>query len=81
VLLLPDWAPPWPEGLVAKLPVPEGSFTRRAGLLWTRASLFIRLVQAFLEAAEWHSRAVQRSHLIVSAEKSAQSPLTNRRFR
>src|SRR5215468_605885 len=53
VSLLPDWSPPWPEGLsVAKLPVPGGaSFARRIGLIWPRASLRLRLVKAFLEQA------------------------------
>src|SRR5215831_16644272 len=52
VSLVPDWAPPWPEGLsLAKLPVPEHSFARRIGLLWTRASVRLRLVQAFLDEA------------------------------
>ena len=36
---------------LAKLPVPNQSFTRRMGLLWTRASLRVRLVQALLDAA------------------------------
>jgi DNA-binding transcriptional LysR family regulator len=53
VSLLPDLAPPWPEGLsLAKLPVPGGrSFARRIGLIWLRASLRLRLVKAFLEQA------------------------------
>src|SRR6266446_697459 len=53
VSLLPDWAPPWPEGLsLAKLRVPGGaSFARRIGLIWPRASLRLRLVRAFLEQA------------------------------
>jgi DNA-binding transcriptional LysR family regulator len=52
VSLVPDWAPPWPEGLsLAKLQVRDQSFSRRMGLVWTRASLRLRLVQAFLEAA------------------------------
>src|SRR5712672_2583908 len=53
VSLVPDWAPPWPEGLsLAKLPVPGGrSFARRIGLIWPRASLRLRLVKAFLEQA------------------------------
>ena len=52
VSLVPDWAPPWPEGLsLAKWPVANQSFTRRMGLVWTRASLRVRLVNAFLEAA------------------------------
>jgi DNA-binding transcriptional LysR family regulator len=52
VSLVHDWAPPWPEGLsLRKLPVPDASFTRHIGLMWTRASLRLRLVQAFLEVA------------------------------
>jgi len=52
VSLVHDWAPPWPEGLsLRKLPVPDPSFTRYIGLMWTRASLRLRLVQAFLEVA------------------------------
>jgi DNA-binding transcriptional LysR family regulator len=52
VSLLPDWAPPWPEGLsLAKLPIPDRSFARRTGLLWIRASPRVRLIQAFLETA------------------------------
>jgi DNA-binding transcriptional LysR family regulator len=53
VSLLPDWAPPWPEGLsLRKLPLPDRSFTRRAGLLWSRSSLRARLIHAFLEQAQ-----------------------------
>jgi DNA-binding transcriptional LysR family regulator len=53
VSLLPDLAPPWPEGLsLAKLPVPGArSFARRIGLIWLRASLRLPLVRAFLEQA------------------------------
>src|SRR5437660_7385143 len=52
VSLLPDRAPPWPEGLsLAKLPVPDRSFINRIGLVWPRASLRLRLVHAFLEQA------------------------------
>jgi len=53
VSLMPDWAPPWPEGLsLSKLPVPDGDqFSRRLGLIWSRASVRIRLVQAFLDVA------------------------------
>jgi DNA-binding transcriptional LysR family regulator len=52
VTLLPDWAPPWPEGLsLRKLALPDRSFVRRTGLLWDRASLRSRLVLAFLEQA------------------------------
>jgi DNA-binding transcriptional LysR family regulator len=53
VSLVPDWAPPWPEGLsLRKLPVPNHSFTRHIGLIWRRASLRVRRVHTFLEVAE-----------------------------
>jgi DNA-binding transcriptional LysR family regulator len=52
VSLLPDWAPPWPEGLsIVKLPVPDDSFTRYVGLIWARASLRLPLVHVLLEEA------------------------------
>jgi DNA-binding transcriptional LysR family regulator len=52
VSLLPDWAPPWPEGLtLRKISLPDRSFTRRIGLLWMRASLRIGLIRAFLRQA------------------------------
>jgi DNA-binding transcriptional LysR family regulator len=53
VSLLPDWAPPWPEGLsLRKLALPDRSLVRRTGLLWNRASLRTRLVRTFLEQAQ-----------------------------
>jgi DNA-binding transcriptional LysR family regulator len=52
VSLLPDWAPPWPEGLtLRKLPLPDRTFIRCTGLIWMRASLRSRLTQAFLSQA------------------------------
>lgn len=52
VTLLPDWAPPWPEGLsLRKLPLPTRSFTRRIGVLWTRASLRAGIIRAFAQEA------------------------------
>jgi DNA-binding transcriptional LysR family regulator len=53
VSILPDLAPPWPEGLsLAKLPLPDAApFARRIGVVWTRASRRLRLVEAFLEQA------------------------------
>jgi DNA-binding transcriptional LysR family regulator len=52
VALMHDWAPPWPEGLsLRKIPVPDNKFGRRLGLMWSRTSVRIRLVQAFLEVA------------------------------
>lgn len=52
VSILPDWAPPWPEGLrVRKLPLPDRKFVRRIGLIWLRASFRSGLITAFLEHA------------------------------
>jgi DNA-binding transcriptional LysR family regulator len=67
VSLLPDWAPPWPEGLsLRKLPLPDRSFKRRTGLLWTRASLRLRLIHAFQEQAQL---ALKQSRTIVAHRK------------
>jgi len=53
VAILPDLAPPWPEGLsLAKLRLPDAApFARRIGIVWARASPRLRLVHAFLEQA------------------------------
>ena len=52
VTLLPDWAPPWPEGLrLRKIPLPNPSLKRRIGLLWLRASLRDGVIRAFLQSA------------------------------
>jgi DNA-binding transcriptional LysR family regulator len=53
VTLLPDWPPPWPEGLsIRKLRLPDRSFRRRTGLIWNRASPRLRLILAFLRQAQ-----------------------------
>ncbi|MEI9983714.1 MAG: LysR substrate-binding domain-containing protein [Aliidongia sp.] len=52
VSLVPDWAPPWPEGLtLTKLALPHPFEKRRIGLVWRRASACIRLVEALLAEA------------------------------
>jgi DNA-binding transcriptional LysR family regulator len=52
VALVPDWPPPWPEGLsLKKLPIADASCVRRLGLLWYKASARLRLVNALLEQA------------------------------
>jgi DNA-binding transcriptional LysR family regulator len=63
VALLPDYAPPWPEGLtLRKIPVSDRSMVRRIGLLWTRASLRIGLINAFeRQARQTVSRKVRRA--------------------
>ena len=53
VTLLPDWPPPWPEGLnLRKLPLPGRGLTRRIGLCWDRSSLRLGLIDAFLHHAQ-----------------------------
>ena len=53
VTLLPDWPPPWPEGLsLRKLPLPDRSFQRRIGILWNRSSLRLKLIEALVESAQ-----------------------------
>lgn len=57
VSLVPDWARPWPEGLkLACLPLPLPSEPRRMGVVWSRATVRIRLVNAFLEEARRQPR-------------------------
>jgi DNA-binding transcriptional LysR family regulator len=52
VSLVPDWAPPWPEGLnLRKIPLPQPFESRRIGLLWRRSSTRIRLVQVLASGA------------------------------
>jgi DNA-binding transcriptional LysR family regulator len=51
VAILPDWAPPWPEGLrLRKIALPDRKFVRKIGLIWLRASLRSGLIHAFLRA-------------------------------
>lgn len=52
VSLVPDWARPWPEGLrLVRIPLPHASEPRRIGVVWSRASVRIRLVNALVEEA------------------------------
>lgn len=50
VSLVPDWMPPWPEGIdIARLPLPERRVGRRIGIVWSRSSVRTRLVSVLLE--------------------------------
>ncbi|GGG42845.1 LysR substrate-binding domain-containing protein [Chelatococcus composti] len=52
VALLPDWPPPWPEGLaIARLPVPGLDISRRIGVIWPRSSRRRRLIEALIGEA------------------------------
>ncbi len=49
VSLVPDWARPWPEGLqLVRLPLPLESEPRRIGIIWSRATVRMRLVTVLL---------------------------------
>ncbi|MEI7430224.1 MAG: LysR family transcriptional regulator [Betaproteobacteria bacterium] len=53
VAVVPDWVPPWPEGLeIKKIPLPGSLETRSVGVLWNRASPRIAVVRAFLKACK-----------------------------
>ncbi|MCO5089764.1 LysR family transcriptional regulator [Bosea sp. (in: a-proteobacteria)] len=50
VSLVPDWSPPWPEGLALnKLRLPGSVLGRRIGLIWLRNSPRSRLIRAFVD--------------------------------
>lgn len=50
VSLVPDWARPWPEGLnLVRMALPLPCEPRRIGVVWSRSSIRIRLVTAFLQ--------------------------------
>jgi len=52
VSLVPDWSPPWPESIaVARLPLQEEEIGRRIGMVWSRGTIRMRLVNALLEEA------------------------------
>jgi DNA-binding transcriptional LysR family regulator len=77
VALVHDWAPPWPEGLsLAKLPLPANQFGRRMGLIWTRASVRVRLVHVFLEVTV---SALAAGRLLTAKPKSFDQPRRRRR--
>lgn len=49
ISLVPDWAPPWPEGLsLTKLALPPHAPVREIGLVWMRTSSRIRIIRALL---------------------------------
>lgn len=50
VSLVPDWSKPWPEGLnLVRISLPLPSVPRQLGIVWSRASVRIRLVTVFIE--------------------------------
>lgn len=58
VSLIPDWAPPWPEGLsLCRIDIPDCKIARQIGLLWLRSSVRVKLVQAFLDELKKNENA------------------------
>lgn len=52
VSLAPDASVPWLRGLrVARLPLPDQPYHRRLGIIWPRASVRTRLIQALVQQA------------------------------
>ena len=63
VSLVPDWAPPWPEGLsLKKWVIYDRRFTRRIGMVWNRSSLQTRVIPAILEGTSGMPREGQNGH-------------------
>lgn len=62
VSIVPDWSPPWPEGInVARVPLPTQEIGRRIGVVWSRGTVRLRLVNILLAEAVEASRAVSRA--------------------
>lgn len=52
VSIVPDWAPPWPEGLrLRKVPLPHDE-VRQTGVMWNRSGPRIAAVRGFIESCE-----------------------------
>ncbi|RDE10425.1 LysR family transcriptional regulator [Pelagibacterium lacus] len=52
VAIVPDWAPPWPEGLkLRKIALPDAA-VRETGILWNRAGSKIAAVHALIDVCD-----------------------------
>lgn len=61
VSLVPDWARPWPEGLrLVRIPLPDATVPRRIGIVWSRSSVRVRLVNVFLQESRKAMQAQTR---------------------
>lgn len=56
VALVPDWAPPWPEGLRLQKYRMEDGELRNMGVLWANSGPRIAAIRAFVEACEGISK-------------------------
>lgn len=53
VSIVPDWSPPWPEGIsIVRLSLPVKEIGRRIGVVWSRGTIRMRLVNVLLEEAD-----------------------------
>jgi DNA-binding transcriptional LysR family regulator len=58
VSLVPDWARPWPEGLhLVRIPLPDAGVSRRIGVVWSRSTVRLRLVNALLRECRLMAQA------------------------
>ncbi|MCI4567785.1 LysR family transcriptional regulator [Lysobacter sp. CFH 32150] len=58
VSLVPDWARPWPEGVrLVRLPLPLPAEPRRIGIVWSRSSVRVRLVNVLLQECRKAAKA------------------------
>ena len=63
VSLVPDWARPWPEGLrLVTLTLPHPFEPNRIGIIWSRSTIRMRLVKAFIQEAQNAAHAQISSH-------------------
>jgi len=62
VAIVPDWAPPWPEGLqLQKIALPDAG-GRQTGVLWNRSGTRISTIQAFVEACQDRNDDMDLTH-------------------
>ena len=68
VTVVPDWMPPWPEGLRLRKLALDDALEREIGVVWSRAGTALPLVRRFVDAA---SRVAQESE---ARESATQKP-------
>ncbi len=69
VSIVPDWSPPWPEGLRLRKTTLPGSDARKVGVLWRNTGTRIAATRAFVEtcdASRWQDRRSARGARSVS---------------
>lgn len=71
VAIVPDWAPPWPEGLkLRKILLPSGG-VRKTGVLWRRSGARAAAIEAFVSACRDASRRHSDGNDPTATENSA----------